>query len=135
MACDMPGPCTFPSLDTCQKRFLWTHKEVALAPHPVVGLVHQVGDEEKFLHALGFEILDPSFSESSILNKPENNNYSIDFTEPEASNHSDLPSGKSADSQLYGAGSQQSRKQSYRAGSQQSLNLTAPWSTQEASHQ
>ena len=27
MACDMPAPCKFPSLDSCQKRFLWTHKE------------------------------------------------------------------------------------------------------------
>ena len=31
--------CKFPSLDSCKKRFLWTHKEVDLAPHPVVGLV------------------------------------------------------------------------------------------------
>ena len=37
MACDMPEPCKFPCLDSCQKRFLWTHKEVDLAPHPVVG--------------------------------------------------------------------------------------------------
>ena len=42
VACDMPQPCTFPSLDSCRKRFLWTHKEVGLAPHPVVGLVLQV---------------------------------------------------------------------------------------------
>ena len=35
VACDMPEPCKFPSLDSCQKRFLWTHKEVDLAPHPV----------------------------------------------------------------------------------------------------
>ena len=47
MACDMPEPCKFPSLDSCQKRFLWTHKEVDLAPHPVVGLVLQIGDTEK----------------------------------------------------------------------------------------
>ena len=25
VACDMPEPCKFPSLDNCQKRFLWTH--------------------------------------------------------------------------------------------------------------
>ena len=61
MACDMPEPCKFPSLDGCQKRFLWTHKAVDLAPHPVVGLVHQVGDAEKFPQALGFESLDPFF--------------------------------------------------------------------------
>ena len=53
MACDMPEPCKFPSLDSSLKRFLWTHKEAYLAPHPVVGLVLQVGDTEKFPHALG----------------------------------------------------------------------------------
>ena len=41
-------PCKFLSLDSCQKRFLWTHKEVDLAPHQVVGLVLQVEDAEKF---------------------------------------------------------------------------------------
>ena len=45
-------------LDSCQKRFLYTQKEVDLAPHPVVGLVLQVGDAEKFPQALGFESLD-----------------------------------------------------------------------------
>ena len=35
--CDMPESCKFPSLDSCQKRFLWTHKDVDLPPHPVVG--------------------------------------------------------------------------------------------------
>ena len=64
MACDMPEPCKFPSLDRCQKKFLWTHKEVDLAPHPVVGLVLQVRDAEKFPQAFGFESLDP-FSEVS----------------------------------------------------------------------
>ena len=59
MACDMPKPCRFLSLDWCQKRFLWTHKEVDLPPHPVVGLVLQVGDAEKFLQALGFKGLHP----------------------------------------------------------------------------
>ena len=47
MACDMPESCKFPSLDSCQKSFLWTHKEVDLAPQPVVGLVLQVRDVEK----------------------------------------------------------------------------------------
>ena len=51
----MPKPCKFPSLDSCQKRFLWTHKGVGLAPHPVIGLVVQVRDAEKFPQALGFE--------------------------------------------------------------------------------
>ena len=54
VACDMPEPCKFPSLDSCQKRFLWTHKEVDLAP--VVGLVLQAGDTEKFPR-VGFESL------------------------------------------------------------------------------
>ena len=46
VACDMPKPCR--SLDSCQKRFLWTNKEVDLAPYPVVGLVLQFGNAEKF---------------------------------------------------------------------------------------
>ena len=58
MARDMPEPCKFPSTDSCQKRFLWTHKGVDLAPHLVVGLVLQVGDVEKLPRALGFEGLD-----------------------------------------------------------------------------
>ena len=45
VACDMPEPRKFSSLDSCQKRFLWTHKEADLAPHPVVGLVLQVAYE------------------------------------------------------------------------------------------
>ena len=61
MACDMSVPCKFPSLDSCQNGFLWTHLEVDLAPHPLVDLVLQGGDAEKFPQALGFESLD-SFS-------------------------------------------------------------------------
>ena len=38
VACDVPGPRKFPFPDSCQKRFLWTHKEVDHAPHPVVEL-------------------------------------------------------------------------------------------------
>ena len=38
VACDMPEPCKFPSLDSCQNRFPWTHKEVDLAPLPVIGV-------------------------------------------------------------------------------------------------
>ena len=59
MACDKPEPCKFPSLDSCQKRFLLTHKEVDLALHPVVGLVLQVGDAAKFPRARSFERQDP----------------------------------------------------------------------------
>ena len=61
VACDMPEPCTFPPLDSCQKRFLWTHKEVDLTLHPVAGHALQVGDAEKFPRALGFEKLDLIF--------------------------------------------------------------------------
>ena len=39
MVYDMPEPYKFVSFDSCQKRFAWAHKEVALAPHPLVGLV------------------------------------------------------------------------------------------------
>ena len=42
VARDMPAPLEFPSIDSCQKRFLWTHKEVDLAPHQLVSLVLQV---------------------------------------------------------------------------------------------
>ena len=55
----MPEPCKFPSFESCQKTFLLTHKEDDLAPHPVVGLVIQTGDAEKFPQAVGFESLDP----------------------------------------------------------------------------
>ena len=48
-ACDMSEPCKIPSLDSCQKKFLWIHKEVDLAPHPDVGLVLQAGDRRSFL--------------------------------------------------------------------------------------
>ena len=47
VARDMPEPWKFPSLDSGQKRFLSAHKEADLAPHPVVGLVLQVGCAEK----------------------------------------------------------------------------------------
>ena len=42
VACNMPEPCEFPYLDSCQKNFLWVRKEVGFAQHPVVGLVLQV---------------------------------------------------------------------------------------------
>ena len=59
MAYVMPEPRKFSPFDSCQKRILWTHKEVYLAQHPVVCLVLQVGDEEKSLRALGFKSLNP----------------------------------------------------------------------------
>ena len=66
MACDMSEQCKFPSLDSSRKRFLWTHKNVDLAPHSVVGLVLQVGDKENFSKALGFENLDTFFQSQHI---------------------------------------------------------------------
>ena len=57
----MPEPCQFPSLDSCQKMFLWTQKEVDPAQHPVGGLVLQVGDTEKFPRAQAFESPNPFF--------------------------------------------------------------------------
>ena len=59
MVCYMPKPCKFSSLDSCQKRSRWAHKEVDLALHPVVGLVYQVEGAEKFPQALSFENLNP----------------------------------------------------------------------------
>ena len=61
MACDIPEPCKFPPIDSCQKRFLWTHKEADLAWHPVVDLVLQVQDTEKFPHVLGLKNLNLFF--------------------------------------------------------------------------
>ena len=49
VACDMPEPCKFLSLDSCEKRSLRTHKEVNLATHPVSSLVLQIGDRESYL--------------------------------------------------------------------------------------
>ena len=57
-ACDMPKSLKFPSLESCQNRFLWTYKALDLAPHPVVDLVLQVGDVGKCPKALGFGSLD-----------------------------------------------------------------------------
>ena len=48
VARDMPEPCEFLSLDSCQERFLWAQKEVDLVPYPVTEL--QVGDVVKFPH-------------------------------------------------------------------------------------
>ena len=50
-----------PSLDSCQKRLQWAHKEVDLAPHRIVDLVLKVEHAEKFPRALNFESLDSSF--------------------------------------------------------------------------
>ena len=50
---DMPEPLHFPSLGSGHRRFLWTKKEVDLAPHPDVGLILLVGDAGKLPQALG----------------------------------------------------------------------------------
>ena len=55
VARDMPEPCEFLSLDSCQERFLWVHKKDDLSPHPVIGLISQVRDAEKFPQAFGLE--------------------------------------------------------------------------------
>ena len=63
VVCDMPELCKFPSLDSCQMRFLWTHNKLDILLHTqsVSSLVPQIGDKEKFSHALGFESLDSFF--------------------------------------------------------------------------
>ena len=58
IAHDMPKPREFPVLDSYQKRLFWPHKKIDLTSHPVVGLVFQLGDAEKFPQALGLENLD-----------------------------------------------------------------------------
>ena len=52
MACDMPEPWKFPSLDSCQKRFLWTHMDVDLALHPVAGLCSKQVIQRSFFMGL-----------------------------------------------------------------------------------
>ena len=69
VACDMLEPCKLPSHDSCQKRFLWTHKAVDLAPHPVVGLVLQVGDVEKFRKPGSF-FIEVQIEGSTLRSKP-----------------------------------------------------------------
>ena len=59
MARNMPEPCKFLSIASCHKRSLWAQKELDLAPHPVVGLVLQVGGAVKFSQAIGLETFDP----------------------------------------------------------------------------
>ena len=51
-------------LQDLSKNYLWAHKELDLAPHPVAVLVLQVGDAKKFPPVLGFDSLD-LFSESA----------------------------------------------------------------------
>ena len=62
MALDMPKPCEFLSLTVARRGSFWVHEKVDSAVHPVVGLVLQVGDVEKFPQAFCLKKLDP-FSE------------------------------------------------------------------------
>ena len=54
------------SLKMFLKRLPWTRSEVDHAPHPVVGLVLQVGDAKKVPPALGLKSLDPFFFFSRV---------------------------------------------------------------------
>ena len=76
LVCDMPKPCKFPSLDSCQEKFLWTYKEADLAPHPVVGRVLQVGDKRKVSSGAWFRKPGYFFSEVAGMvhvSQPEEN--------------------------------------------------------------
>ena len=60
VVCGMPLISKLPSLDCCQKKFLWARKEVDIAQYSIIGLVIQVEDAEKFPQALFYcESLDP----------------------------------------------------------------------------
>ena len=49
MACDRPEPCKFPSLDSCQKSFLWTYKEVDLLRMRLKFLLSMCGHQQQIL--------------------------------------------------------------------------------------
>ena len=65
VACGMPEPCKFPLLTVARRGSCGPRGEVDLVPHPVVGLVPQVRDMEKFPHALDFESLNLCFFQSA----------------------------------------------------------------------
>ena len=44
---------------SCQKKFLWAHKGVNIAPHPGVGLVLKMEGSKKFARVLCVESLYP----------------------------------------------------------------------------
>ena len=58
LSCRMTCPNHANFLDSCEK-FLWAHREVDLAAHPVIGLQLQVGDAEQFPQAVCLKSLDP----------------------------------------------------------------------------
>ena len=51
----MPISCKFPSLATCQSRFLCAHKKTSLTQHPVVGFALQARDVQKLPQVPGLE--------------------------------------------------------------------------------
>ena len=58
--------CKFLFFDSCQKRSLWTHKDVDQSLHPALGFVLQAGGAEKFPQELGLESLDPFLRDSEV---------------------------------------------------------------------
>ena len=78
VACNMLEPFEFLFLDSYRKKFLWACRKIHLAPHPVVGLVLQVGSAEKFSQAFGLESLDP-FSQSQQAGKLNEDRKIIGF--------------------------------------------------------
>ena len=62
MTREMPEPCQFPSLASCQKRFLWALKEAGPAPQSVISLELRVRDAEKLPQALDLKNLHLFFS-------------------------------------------------------------------------
>ena len=60
VACDMPEPCKFPSLDSCQKCSCGPTRKLIFSAPSLCPLL-RVGDAEKFHQALGFENMHPFF--------------------------------------------------------------------------
>ena len=66
IVCNMPKPCKFLSPDSLPEKVPVDLKAVDLAVHPVIGLVLQVVDADKFPQVLGFESLDPLFQSQQV---------------------------------------------------------------------
>ena len=52
VACHMPKPCKFPCLGSCQKTFLWTHKELILLRTQLLVLCFKWEMQRSFLRHL-----------------------------------------------------------------------------------
>ena len=50
VARDIPEPCKFPCLDSCQKKLPWRHKEVDLAQQLIVGFVEKLAQSVESLN-------------------------------------------------------------------------------------